>query len=94
MKQMKNGATAPNGSGLPKKGLSPDQIFSRSLKIIGTAKTIDDLVLAAYVASGCADALLLSALIDLDEYHRQNKEIIHAVECVQEILEAADDKSH
>ena len=47
-------------------------ISSTSLKQIGAAKTLDDLVLAAYVGAGCADALLLSGLIDIEAYHEQN----------------------
>ncbi len=83
-----------DGIGLPKKGLSPAQIFSRSLKQIGAAKTLDDLVLAAYVGAGCADALLLSGLIDIEEYHEQNKEIVHVTTTLREQLEAEDGQSN
>tara|TARA_Y100001951_G_scaffold105311_1_gene121765 strand:+ start:8106 stop:8348 length:243 start_codon:yes stop_codon:yes gene_type:complete len=68
-KNSANSAAAKLG---PKKVLTPNQIFSRSLKQIGAAKTLDDLVLAAYVGAGCADALLLSGLIDIEAYHEQN----------------------
>lgn len=91
---IKNGAHAPLAKLGPKKVLSPEEILSRSLKEIGIAKDLDDLVLAAYVASGCMDALLLSGLIDRREYRRQNTEIFHATTSVRLLLEAGDDQSH
>lgn len=90
-KNSTNSAAAKLG---PKKVLTPLQILSRSLKLIGIAKTSDDLVLAAYTASGCADALLLSGLIDIEEYHRQNLEIIHLVQQLQDLPEASHDQPH
>jgi hypothetical protein len=90
----KNGAMAPMAELGPKKVHSPEEILSRSLKEIGSAKNLDDLVLAAYVASGRMDALLLSGLIGRKEYRQYNKEIFHAMTAVRLILEADDDQSN
>ncbi|WP_370600485.1 hypothetical protein [Pseudomonas nitroreducens] len=90
----KNGAFAPMAQLGPKNVHSPDEILSISLKEIGVARGLDDLVLAAYVASGRMDALLLSGLIGRKEYRQNCTEIAHATEAVRLILEADDDQSH
>lgn len=91
---IKNGAHAPLAKLGPKKVLSPEEILSRSLKEIGTSTDFDDLVLAAYVASGCMDALLLSGLINRQEYRQYSQEIIHTTQAIRLLLEAGNDQSH
>ncbi|MGH8433302.1 MAG: hypothetical protein ACRERX_02215 [Pseudomonas sp.] len=91
---IKNGASAPIGSGLPKESQTPLQVLNRSLKEIDAAGELDDLILAAYIASGRADALALTGLIDRQEYRRYSQEIINRTQAVRLLLEAGDDQSH
>lgn len=76
----KNGAFAPMAKLGPKNVHSPDEILGVSLKEIGVAKDLDDLV--------------LSGLIGRKEYRQNCVEIAHTTEAVRLILEAHDEQSH
>ena len=60
----KNGATAPNGIGLPEKSRSPEEVLDPGLSLIAKAGTFRELELEAHKTLGRIDALSLTGLID------------------------------
>ena len=74
----KNGATAPNGIGLPEKSRSPEEVLARGLSLIAKAGTFRELELEAHKTLGRIDALSLTGLIDRVRAKAWGQRVLHA----------------